>query len=122
MSASVHVRLSLTLWTCPPGSFVHGILQTRILAWVAMPSFRGSSQPRDQTCVFYVSFSACQSIGRWILYHQCQLVSSLCIHLGYQVLPNEFNALVHKCLYTFHLIFWFTDLSLIPFYLSFPFK
>ena len=29
-----------------------GILQARILEWVAMPSSRGSSQPRDQTCVF----------------------------------------------------------------------
>ena len=27
----------------PPGSSVHGILQARILAWVAMPSSRGSS-------------------------------------------------------------------------------
>ena len=32
--------------------WVQGILQTRILEWVAMPSSRGSSQPRDQTCVF----------------------------------------------------------------------
>ena len=30
-----------------PGSSVHGILQARILEWVAMPSFGGSSQPRD---------------------------------------------------------------------------
>jgi len=30
-----------------PGSSVHGILQARILVWVAMPSSRGSSQPRD---------------------------------------------------------------------------
>ena len=28
-------------------SSVHGILQARILEWVAMPSSRGSSQPRD---------------------------------------------------------------------------
>ena len=34
-----------------PSSSVHGILQTRILEWVAMPSSGGSSQPRDQTCV-----------------------------------------------------------------------
>ena len=27
----------------PPGSFVHGILQARILEWVAMSSSRGSS-------------------------------------------------------------------------------
>ena len=32
-----------------PGSSVHGILQARILEWVAMPSFRGSSQSRDRT-------------------------------------------------------------------------
>ena len=39
----------------PPGSSVHGILQARILEWVAMPSSRGSSRPRDRTCVSYVS-------------------------------------------------------------------
>ena len=32
-----------------PGSSVHGILQARILEWVAMPSFRVSAGPRDQT-------------------------------------------------------------------------
>ena len=31
----------------PPGSSVHEILQARILEWVAMPSSKGSSQPRD---------------------------------------------------------------------------
>ena len=30
----------------PPGSSVHGILQARILKWVAFPFSRGSSQPR----------------------------------------------------------------------------
>ena len=43
----------LTLWNpmncIVPGSFVHGILQARILKWVAIPSSRKSSQPRDQT-------------------------------------------------------------------------
>ena len=38
----------------PLGSFVHGVLQTRILEWVAMPSFRGSSRHRVQTCNSYV--------------------------------------------------------------------
>ena len=47
-----------------PDSSVHGILQARILDWVAMPFSRGSSQPRDETCVFYVS-----CIGRWFHYH-----------------------------------------------------
>ena len=35
----------------PPGSSVHRLLQTRVLESVAMPSLRGSSWPRDQTCV-----------------------------------------------------------------------
>ena len=48
-----------------PGSSVHGILQARILEWVAMPFSRGSSQPRDGTPVSYVS-----CIGRQVLYHQ----------------------------------------------------
>ena len=39
----------------PPGSSVHGILQARMLEWVAIFCPRGSSQPRDLTCVSYVS-------------------------------------------------------------------
>ena len=46
----------------PPGSSVHGILQAGILQWVAIPSSRGSSWPRDQTHISYVS-----CIGRWVL-------------------------------------------------------
>ena len=33
----------------PPGSSVHGILQARILEWVAISISRGSSRPRDLT-------------------------------------------------------------------------
>ena len=39
----------------PPGSSVDGILQARILQWVAMPCSRGSSQPKDRTHISYVS-------------------------------------------------------------------
>ena len=35
----------------PPGSSVHGNLQARRLAWVAMPFSRGSSQPWNWTCI-----------------------------------------------------------------------
>ena len=45
----------------PPGSYVHGILQARILEYVAIPFSRGSSQLRDQTsCIagrFYSSWA-----------------------------------------------------------------
>ena len=54
----------------PPGSSVHEILQVKILDWVAMPSSRESSQPRDWTHVSYVS-----CIGRQVLYHQSHLGS-----------------------------------------------
>ena len=40
----------------PPGFSVHGILQKRILDWVATPFSRGSSPPRDQTRISYVWF------------------------------------------------------------------
>ena len=35
----------------PPGSYVHEVFQIRILEWVAVSVCRGSSPPRDQTCV-----------------------------------------------------------------------
>ena len=36
----------------PPGSSVHGILQVRVLEWVAISFSRESSPPRDQTQVY----------------------------------------------------------------------
>ena len=48
----------------PPGSSVHGIIQARILEWVAMTSYRGSSQPRG-----WASISCISCTGRWIPYH-----------------------------------------------------
>ena len=47
----------------PPGSSVHGILEARILKWVAISFSRRSSWPRDQTCISCVS-----CIGRQILH------------------------------------------------------
>ena len=76
------LRLCLTL--CDPvdcglpGSSVHGMPRTgvgfhspaRILEWFSMLSSRGSSLPRDLTCVSYMS-----CIGRWILFHKHYLGS-----------------------------------------------
>ena len=58
----------LTLWSHElqaPGFSVHEISLTRRVEWVAMPSSRGSSQPRDQTRV-----SCTSSIGKQVLYHR----------------------------------------------------
>ena len=58
-SESEVVQSCPTLWDpmdcSPPRSSVHGISQTRILQWDAMPSSRGSSRPRDRTHISYIS-------------------------------------------------------------------
>ena len=47
----------------PSGSSVHGILQARILEWVAISSSGGSSLLRGRTCIYCIS--------RQVLYHWC---------------------------------------------------
>ena len=59
ISVTSHMVILLVTQSCPtlcnpmdcspPGSSVHGILQARILEWVAIPFPRVPSQPRDQT-------------------------------------------------------------------------
>ena len=55
------VQLFATPWTvtyqAPPsmGFSLHGILQARILEWVAISFSRGSTRPRDQTGVSHIS-------------------------------------------------------------------
>ena len=51
---STHIQTDLIDYSVP-GSSVHGILQARILEWVAISFSRGSSQPRDQNHISYVS-------------------------------------------------------------------
>ena len=67
-----------TLWDpmdCSlPGSSVHAILQIRILHWVAMPSFRGSSRPRDRTHVSYVSCIGRQAIFFFFFFTTCYIL------------------------------------------------
>ena len=68
LSISVHLSFYLQVCACSvvsnscdpidcnlPGSSVHRILQARILEWVAISSSRGSSSPRDRTCMSSVS-------------------------------------------------------------------
>ena len=64
MSAKMRPTLYDPMDCSPPAFSVHGTHQARILDWVAMPSTRRPSRPRDQTCVSYVP-----CIGRQILYH-----------------------------------------------------
>ena len=49
----------------PPGPSIHGILQARILEWVAISFSKGSSQPRDRT---QVSCIAGRCFNSWATY------------------------------------------------------
>ena len=72
LSCFSHVLLFATLWTVAcRATLSMGILQVRILEWVATSSSRGSSWSRDQTRVAYVS-----CVGRQVLYHYQR---SLCL-------------------------------------------
>ena len=65
----------------PPGSSVHGILQARILEWVAMPSSRGSSQPGDRTqfsCIAGGFFTVWATREALISYAICLSLSDSC--------------------------------------------
>ena len=66
----------------PMDYIVHGILQARILEWVAFPFFRGSSQLRDQTQVshiaggFFTSWATGKLKGSWIMGKAFSIFSS----------------------------------------------
>ena len=54
----------------PPGSPVHGILQAKILEWVAMPFSRTSSQSRDQiqvSCKFFTIWATREDSKKYTL-------------------------------------------------------
>ena len=73
----------LVTWSCltlcdpmdcsSPGPSVHGILQTRILEWVAIPFSRRSSQPRDCTGV------SCITAGKFFTFWATREVPNLCL-------------------------------------------
>ena len=75
-----------------PGSSVHGILQARILEWVAVSFSRGSSPPWDRTLVFCVS-----CIGRQTLYHQHHLGKPIYIRLCCCLVTSVMSDSVGPC-------------------------
>ena len=64
-----------------PGSSVHGIFWARILEWVAISFSRGSSWPRDRTCVAF--------FDRWVLYHWASWEVSLVIRDTFSLKSNQ---------------------------------
>ena len=73
----------------PPGSSAHGILQARILEWVAISSSRWSSRPRD------CSWVSCLA-GRFFTTHHCMYVTMLLYRF---LLPSPLNCVNKSILY-----------------------
>ena len=78
----------------PPGSSVHGILQARILEWVAIPFSRSSFWPRDRTWVSYIisrfftiwAIRRVHASSKIVLNNPCLLeFTSLCVPLPLSV-------------------------------------
>ena len=74
---------------CPWGS-----LQARILRWVAAPSSRGSSRPRDRTHISYVFCT-----GRRVLYHLCPLGSPFLGLILHQMTASLWRMRLRSLLY-----------------------
>ena len=77
---------------CPPGSSVHGILQARILEWVAMPFSRGSSQPRDW---IHVSCITGEFLTFWVTGEAHYVWVCVCVCVCVYLLWSEYNS-CHK--------------------------
>ena len=85
----------------PPGSSVHGILQARILEEVAMPSSRGSSQPRDPTRVSGITggFFTAKPPGKPHIYTHTY------IYIGYKYIYIYIHTPIH--IGDTHIPYWF---------------
>ena len=73
LSMKVKVKVTQSCPTlCDPMDYiVHGILQARVLEWVAFPFSRGSSQPRSSYCrqiVYQLSHKGSPRILEWVAY------------------------------------------------------
>ena len=79
-----------------PGSSVYGNSSGKNIGVGCMPSSRGSPQPRDQTCVSYVS-----CIGRQVNYHQSHLGNTIYLN-RYKIQQNIYTKRTNKSLNLFY--------------------
>ena len=79
------LTLCYLIGSSPLSSPVHGIFQARILEWIAISCFRGSSQSRNRIHVSHVS-----CIGRQILYHSTTWeasINEICTYICISISP-----------------------------------
>ena len=78
-----HTTLCDTMDCSPPGSSVHGILQTRVMCRVTIPFSGGSFLPRDQTWVWSIQVDSLvsQPAGKPCMLYVCVLSHFSCVRL-----------------------------------------
>ena len=87
LSCEVKVAQSCPTLCNPMDYIVHGILQTRILEWVAFPFSRGSSQPRNRTVLTCYLPNTTSNIFLSIAHSILSKVNQM---LGHKTNPNKF--------------------------------
>ena len=91
----------------PPGSSVDGILQARILEWVAMPSSMGSSRRRDQICVSDSGREVFTTSATWDTHTHTHAHTQTCTHMDRYALFHGAS----KILLSSYLFFFFNKLK-----------
>ena len=96
-----------------PGSSVHGIFLVRILEWVTMPSSRGSSRPKNWTCVsctaggFSHHWATRKALkGGWLAGKSEETWHALPLEIGSTCGPREWARPPKKTLSPAHLEGW----------------
>ena len=94
-----------------PGSSVHGILQAKILEWLAISFSRGSSRPRDRTqvsCIVGRHFTVWATKLNWIQKIKLLIKSttvqlySICLYFGLRALSRKYLTLFSLPFYWTH--------------------
>ena len=95
-----------------PGSSVHGIVQARILEWVAMPSCRGSSQPRIEprspalhlshegspNCSYGLDYKKCLELSNYIAYEAMANIGGEVKEIKRRMKKEEVKCIINMCL------------------------
>ena len=113
-------KVKVTQWCltlCKPLDYaVHGILQPRVLEWVAIPSSRGSSQPRDRTqvyCIagrFFTSWATREALGPSTpINHQCSSWPNLPLWEAWGSERQGQNLVIHPGITVWWLVFVLAD-------------
>ena len=100
---SLHrVRLCDPIYCSLPCSSIYGILQPRILEWVAISFSRGSSWPRDWTHISCISYIGKQILYHWVIWEAYNVY--ICYILSVYI--NIVYIYIHTYIYWYIILCW----------------